>query len=328
MSAVLTEGKPRLSYAAFVAQQQKGITVAAVIRRFVAEMDGTAGSPPVRPLGVSHRMTLLRIAVEQLGPIVASALTKQDVIAYCRARTDICAATRNQYVTYLAGALRYAGSAWDDCAEVSDAAIAGAKPFLTRNGLISTSRKRSRRPTQEELEKLFDLFVEQNRRPKNKIDMVLIALWQIASGRRIGETCALLWGDWDRQKQTILVRKMKDPRNRSKSKVVALTAEAQRMLEALEHARLTPDDPSERIFKFNSHSVSARYTEAKKILGIVDLRLHDSRRECASRLLEKGYTPRQVILVTGHEKEDGAANIYMHMNPATFKDGPLGARPS
>lgn len=289
----------------------EGVTVAEVIHRFVEEMQD------FRPLGLSHRLTLQRIARETLGPIKAVALKKQHIVAYCRERSDICPATRQQYVTYLANALRYYGSAWDE--EVSDKAIAAAKPFLKTHGLISKSTPRERRPTQEELENLFDLFVEQNRRPKNRIDMVLIGLWQIASGRRIGETCALMWGDWDKENHTILVRKMKDPKRKGKQKVVALPVEAQRILEALEHARRTPEDPTERIFPFNSHSVSARYTEAKKIAGITGLRLHDSRREAISRLAEKGYTSNQIRLVSGHETNAVLDRTYNKANPALFK---------
>lgn len=291
---------------------EKDITIADIIGAFIKEMDG------FRPLGLSHKLTLERIARERLGSIKARELKKQDVIAYCRDRSDICAATRNQYITYLANALRYYGSAWDD--DISDQALAAAKPFLKKHQLIGKSTPRDRRPTQEELEQLFDLFVEQNRRPKNRIDMVLVGLWQIASSRRIGETCKLQWGDWDKANHTILVRKMKDPKRKNKQKVVALTAEAQRMLEALEHARRTPHDPAELIFPYNSHSVSARYTEAKRLLGIQNLRLHDSRRECASRLAEKGYNSNQIRLVTGHETNVILDRTYNKANPALFKD--------
>lgn len=318
--------KPRLKYDQQHFMSQQRLTVAWVIERFIAEMDGTAGRPPVRPLGLSHRLTLLRAARERLGPILALKLENTDVVAYCRDRADLSPATRGQYITYLANALRYAGSAWPDCKGVSDKAIKEAKPFLKANGLIAKSTPRDRRPSQEELERLFDLFVEQNRAPKNRIDMVLISLWQIASGRRIGESCRLLWGDWDKKNHVILVRKMKDPKNKNKQKVVALTAEAQQMLEALEHTRVRPDDPTERIFPYNSHSVSAKFTAAKRELGIPNLRLHDCRRECASRLAEKGYTSNQIRLVTGHETNVILDRTYNKANPALFKDmRPAGA---
>jgi integrase len=120
--------------------------------------------------------------------------------------------------------------------------------------------------------------------------MELLMDWQIASGRRIGETCKLLWEDWDREAQTIVVRKMKDPKNKNKRKVVALTDEAQAMLVELYEKR----DPSEpRIFPYNSKSVGASYTRAKNDLEIIDLHLHDCRAKCYTTMREKGIRGRR-----------------------------------
>lgn len=312
--------KPKLSYAEFEAVQKKETTVAALIFRFIAEM------PSVRPLGLSHRLTLEKIARSWLGQIEGAALTKINIQDYCKERKDICPATRGQYITYLAGVLKYASSAWADCAVISARPIDDAKAFLKKNGFIGKSTPRERRPTADEIERLLALFAEQNKRPKNDIDMALLARWQIASSRRIGETCALLWGDWDRENHTILVRKMKDPKNKNKQKVVALPADAQAMLIELEPLRKAPGNPAERIFPYNSHSVSARYTEAKKELGIVNLRLHDSRREAASRLIEDGFSAEEVIGFTGHETTAVLQRTYMRPKPERLKNGPASKR--
>ena len=312
--------KQKLTYAEFVAAKEKGTTIAALIFRFIAEM------PSVRTLGLSHRLTLEKMARSWLGKIEGENLTKNNIQDYCKERTDICAATRGQYITYLAGVLKYAASAWEDCAAISDKPIKDAKEFLKKHGYVGKSTPRDRRPTADEVERLLALFAEQNARSKNEIDMVLIARWQIASTRRIGETCALLWGDWDRENHTILVRKMKDPKNKNKQKVVALPIAAQEMLIELEPLRKAPDNQAERIFPYNSHSVSARYTEAKKLLGIVNLRLHDSRREAASRLIEAGYSAEEAIGFTGHETTQVFQRTYMRPKPERLKDGPAKLR--
>lgn len=315
--------KPRLSYAAFIAQQKvQGPKLGSLIERFVVEMDGLGGQPPVRMLGESHRFTLRRLQRTKIASIVASEFTKQDVIEFAKQRRQegVQASTVFQDLTYLSGVLKYAGSAWDGCEEVSDSAIAAAKPFLTKHGIIGKSVPRDRRPTSEEIYRLIVYFSTPPRRGKQRrIDMVLMTLWQLYSGRRVGESCALLWEDWNREDQTILVRKMKDPKRRGKSKVVALTVEAQALLVAMCDVR----DPYEpRILPYNKKSVSAAYTIAKKRLGIENLRLHDSRRDVTSRLLESGYTSEQVILVTGHENTSGAFRVYAKPNPSTFKNGP------
>lgn len=322
------QAKPRVSYSAFVAQQQ-GITVASILHRFISEMDGTPERPGIKPLGESHRFILYRVARERLGPKLAAQLTKPDIIDYCRWRKEqgVKPQTVMQDVTYLTGALKYAGSAWDGCEDISDAAIAAAKPFLSKHNLIAKAPPRDRRPQPEETERLLAYFAEQSSHHCTKVDMVKVARWQLASSRRIGETCALLWGDWNREHHTILVRKMKDPRNKNKQKVVALPEEAQAMLIEMEKDRLTPDDPMERIFPYKSKTCSARYTMAKKALGITGLRLHDSRRDCGTRLVEdKGFSPSEAILFTGHETVAIFERTYLKQKPELMKDGPRAKR--
>jgi hypothetical protein len=136
--------KPRLIYAEFkAAQQPQQGTVAAIINRYIEEMDGG-----IRPLGESNRITLRRIQRHWLGAKVAATLDKRDIIDYCRERRqDVCPATINGDLTSLTSALKYAGSAWDDCEGVSDDAITDAKPFLKKHDLLGKSTPRTRRPT-------------------------------------------------------------------------------------------------------------------------------------------------------------------------------------
>jgi hypothetical protein len=128
--------------------------------------------------------------------------------------------------------------------------------------------------------------------------MVRVSKWQHASSRRIGESCALLWRLELGEKQTILVRKMKDPKNRNKQKVVALPWDAQDLLyewayELDAKPELRNDEP--RILPFNSKTCSQRYTKAKKLLGIENLHLHDSTGAIAAQGSSKrtGTRPRK-----------------------------------
>jgi integrase len=228
-SMQIAVAKPRLIYAEFkAAQQPQQGTVAAIINRYIEEMDGG-----IRPLGESNRITLRRIQRHWLGAKVAAALDKRDIIDYCRERRkDVCPATINGDLTSLTSALKYAGSAWDDCEGVSDDAITDAKPFLKKHDLLGKSTPRTRRPTADEKLALETRFAAQNLHPRTTTDMVRVSKWQHASSRRIGESCALLWRDWMPDEQTILVRKMKDPKNRAKQKVVALPHDAQALLYA------------------------------------------------------------------------------------------------
>lgn len=319
------EVKPRLSYAEFLASQQNGFTIAQIVERFIRAMDGLDVEPPVKTLGVSHRITLRCLQRAPIGAILAIKLNRRDVIAFCRESVKkVMPATVMQYVTYLSGALNYAGSAWEDCKGISASEIKAAKPFLTKHNLIGKSTPRERRPTPEEIASLLAHFAIENTRKQNKINMVRVANWQLKSARRISETCRIEWVDWDRDGHTIVVHKMKDPKNRNKSKRVALPDEAQAMLEEMWPLR-DPNEP--RIFPYKSASCSARYVLAKKALGIIGLRMHDSRRDCGTRLVEdKGFSPEEAILVTGHETTAIFQRTYLCMKPELFRLGPKAKR--
>jgi integrase len=318
--------KPRVAYAQFIASKQPG-TVAWLIERYIKEMNGLDGRPAVKTLGASHEYTLRILQRSPIGAKLALDLKKTDVIEHCRLRRmEVCAATVMQDITFLTGALKYAGAAWDDCEKISDTAVKNAKPFLIKHQLIGKSAPRRRRVANEELERLIAHFEERNRNPRTKVDMVRVTLWQFYSSRRIGETCRLLWSDWNREDQTILVRKMKDPRNRSKDKLVALTTQAQAMLEALWEIR---DESEPRIFPYVRQTCISNYVEAKHQLGIKNLHLHDSRAERATRLVEdEKRTPAEAILVTGHDTTAVFERTYMRLDARKFKRDELAATPA
>lgn len=320
--------KQHVTYAEFLAHQtakRTPGTLAFLISRFIVEMNGLDGKPPVHTLGKQHEYNLRRVQRTPLGAVIASQFTKKHFIDYCRERiATVCAATNNQDVSVVSGVLKYAGSAWDDCADVTDAAVRAAKPFLVKNGYIAKSTPRERRPTDEEIATLLAYFAIQNARSRNKIDMVKMTNWQLKSGRRISESCRALWADWDRETHTMVVRKMKDPKNRNKTKRVALPDGAQAMLVAMWETR-DPNEP--RMFPYIAQSVGSKYTRAKKVLGIKGLRLHDSRRECGTRLIEvEGYSSEEAILVTGHDSTKEFERTYRKMNPALFHLGPIAKR--
>ncbi len=293
--------------------QESPRTVAWLIERYITEMNAR---PNAAPMGLSHFYTLRMLKEAPIGSVIAAALTKHHVIDHCKERIKkVIPATINHDVGYLSGVLKYAPSAWDDCEDVTHTAVELAKPFLVKNGFIGKSTPRDRRPSLEELERLLEFFsLPPKKANKKRIDMVRMTLWQWYSAMRVGNSCEILWADWNREEQTILVRKMKDPKRHNKAKVVALTKQAQQFLIALEEVR-DPDEP--RIHPYRKQSVGAAYTNAKKVLGIVNLRLHDSRRDRGTRLVEDdGCTSAQAICYTGHETVAVYERTYLRQDPA------------
>ena len=102
------------------------------------------------------------------------------------------------------------------------------------------------------------------------------------------------------------------------------TTEAQAMLYELAwEMNAKPEtwgDTEKRIFPWNSKSASQAYADIKRKAGGQGRRLHDSRREGASRLIEQGYTPPQAIMATLHETTAIFERNYMRLKPEGFKD--------
>lgn len=319
IQVVEVAAKPRISFAAFQAARQ--VTVAKVLERFVAEF-----ATSDKPIGLSARYTTAGLSRAPIGAIVATALNKSHIIAHCRWRlaAGVKACTVDKDMTCLGVALKYAGAAWEDCEEVSDAAILAAKPFLIQHGLVAKSTPRTRRPTLEEIEQLCLYFNRPNRWNRRRIPMDVMTVWQFYSCRRVGESCRLLWEDWNREERTILVRKMKDPRRRNKAKWVALTTQAEALLLVLETVR-DPEEP--RIFPYRTESCIAAYVAAKKVLGIDGLRLHDSRRDRFTRLVEDdGYSLEEAIQFSGHENTIIPQKNYLQQKPGLVRFGPKARR--
>lgn len=327
--------KPRITYAQFIAQQPKKQTLGQLIERYIEAMKNIN-----REVGESQQYALRAIARRPIAQTPALDLTRHHVIEFARQRNreGVKPSTVKHDLSDICVVLNYAGGAWDDCDGVSAAPVNTAKLYLEREGIYGNSQPRERRPTPDELGELIWHFnVPAKRGHKRRIDMAGMTVWQPLSGRRIGESCALLWVDWNRRAQTILVRKMKDPKRRGKMKTVALPDAANRFLKVMWYAlprsvrrdvlTLHPNDPRQpRIFGYRARSVVSAYCNAKRRTGIDGLHLHDSRRECGSRLVEAGYAPTQAILVTGHETPAVFERVYMKPRPETFKDGPLAGR--
>ena len=149
--------------------------------------------------------------------------------------------------------------------------------------LTSKSRKRSRRPTDEELERLREYFSHRDRR--SEIPMLAIMEFALTSARREAEICRLEWQDNDAHTRTGMVRDAKHPTAKEGNhRRFKYTPEAWSVVAAQPRS-------ATRVFPYDPRSVSAAFTRSCKVLGIVDLRFHDLRHEATSRLFERGYQP-------------------------------------
>lgn len=154
MQTANQQGKPRISYAQFQAQQQqektKG-TLAELIGRFTNEMNATTAQRNARPLGTDSVYRYAMLERLPIGQVAAVELHRNDIIAHCRTRiaAGVKPATVMHDVVCLTNVLKYAPGAWEDCEDVSDAPIAAAKPFLLKHNMVGKSIPRDRRPAND-----------------------------------------------------------------------------------------------------------------------------------------------------------------------------------
>ena len=177
--------------------------------------------------------------------------------------------------------------------------------------LIGKSKKRSRRPTPDELVKLSEFFRARDRR--SVIPMGDIVQFAIASARREAEICRLEWADNDNIARSGLVRDAKHPREKEGNhRRFKYTQEAWAIVQRQPRS-------DERIFPYEPKSVGDAFTRACHILGIVDLRFHDLRHEATSRLFERGYQIHEVAQFTLHDSWNELKR-YTNLRPENLRE--------
>ncbi len=317
----------------------KEFTVAWAIQWFIDAMNGWSGKRAVKPLGDSHFYTLRRLQQSPISKKDARKLTEEDIIEHCQMRIEtVVAATINQDVGYLHGALKYVRAAPGGCREIKASVIHDVRPFLVKNGYIGKSSPRTRLPTDDEITRLLERAARPSKKKfKNFIyAMPDIIAFALVSARRVGEICSITHSDvdWEHKDDAgnaapiYWVRDMKHP-TKKKGNDAAFTL----FPELAEIIRRQPRKPGDdRIFPFRKQSVSAKYTRFKKELGILDLRFHDNRGEAITNWLKK-LTPQKVRkFVSGHKTGAIFDRVYDRTNPANghsaiAQDGPSVSAP-
>ena len=177
--------------------------------------------------------------------------------------------------------------------------------------LIGKPRKRTRRPTADELARLREHFKGRDQRAS--IPMRAIMDFAVASARRESEICRLEWRDNDEAAQTGMVRDAKHPTGKDGNhRRFKYTAEAWALVTAQPRT-------NEYIFPYDPKSIGAAFTRACHLLGIQDLRFHDLRHEATSRLFERGYQIHEVAQFTLHESWNELKR-YTNLRPENLRN--------
>jgi len=245
-------------------------------------------------------------------------LKTSDLIKHCANRLETGAKPQTIYhdIAYLRSVMKKSMPVFNIKSNIG--VFEEAVPVLVDMKLVGKSDKRTRRPTENELDKLREgLLKRQNFRPNSKstqIPYIDILEFSILTCMRIGEVCALRWDDLNEDHKTIIVRDRKDPRKKEGNHMIVP------LLAGSFDIANRQEKKTEIIFPYNSRSVTAGFQRVRNELGITDLRYHDLRREGASRLFEKGYTIEEVAQVTGHRNLNILWQVYTQLFPHKLHD--------
>jgi integrase len=241
----------------------------------------------------------------------ALALTTQSLIEHVRMRRASGAgpATVGNDLTWIGVVLRAAKSV--RALPVRPEIVQEARTACRELRLVGKSRRRDRRPTPIELEKLDGYFSRRDRRAK--IPMRDIMWFAIQSARRETEICRLLRADNDASTRTGCVRDAKHPTQKD--------GNHRRFKYSPEAWAIAKRQPQQGayIFPYNPRSICAAFTRACRVLGIHDLRFHDLRHEATSRFFERGYQIHEVAQFTLHESWNELKR-YTNLRPERVRE--------
>lgn len=238
-------------------------------------------------------------------------LTAEDYADHVRMRREsgVSAATVVNDMTWIKQVIDVARTLWG--IKIDPQALDDARTQMRRLGWAKKSHHRTRRPTSDEIDRIMAFY--RSAEDRMLLPMTEIVAFALASCRRVDEITRLRWSDLDEEKRICTVRDVKHPTDKAGNDLVfRVTPEALAIM-------LRQPRTDERIFPYNSRSISGSFWRTCKLLGIDGLRFHDLRREAVSRLFEKGYAIHEVALFSLHQSWQ-SLKIYTQLRPEDLID--------
>ncbi len=222
-----------------------------------------------------------------MGHLVISKLTDDDIVSYIESR-NFGPTTGSMHFSILCTVLKMARVGWKyHVPEVTEQ----ARERLRILGLIGSSKPRTRRPTENEINKLLAYDF------KGEVPMTDIIRFAMSSAMRRAEITRIKWATFDEVDKTILITDRKHPKiKKGNHQTVPLLDASIDIIK-----RQPKKEGDDNVFPFDPRTIGNYFTLACTALGIVDLHFHDLRHEGTSRLFEMGYGIEEVQQFTGHQ---------------------------
>jgi integrase len=279
----------------------KGATLADLIDKYISSVAKVPGKTKAATLA------MLRNRLGEVKLASLNAVVLRDFIDR-RVRDGAGGVTIAADLSFLSAVLKWGRHARH--LDINDRLALEARESLKHRGLNTRSTQREREPTDREMDRLFEHWQS---RPRQRIDMVTLCRFALASGMRQEEICKLQVDDVNSEERTVIIRDRKDPRNKQgNDQVVPLLAKAWEIIEPLIEGR-----EEGAVFGVRAASVSTAFTRACQSVSpaIVDLHFHDLRHKATADFFRMGLDIPRVALLTGH-KTWAMLRRYTDIKPA------------
>lgn len=282
------------------------LTLSNAISKYLAEVGAEYGRTKTYSLKLIQKFPIARHVITKIKSTHIAehvALRKKGIEDL--GLVPVASSTLQHELLHIRGVLSHAAVMWDIDIDLN--AFDKATAQLRKTRQISSSQKRDRLPTNDELMALTKYFVQKWRNPNYSYPMHLIIWFAIYSCRREAEITRMKLIDFDRHNNSWKIRDLKNPTgSKGNHKEFNVLPECKKIIELLLETEvrarmLKRDYGDEYLIPLSPKTIGGEFRKACKLLGIDDLRFHDLRHDGCTRLAEQGFTIPQIQQVSLHD---------------------------
>ena len=282
------------------------LTLSNAISKYLAEVGAEYGRTKTYSLKLIQKFPIARHVITKIKSTHIAehvALRKKGIEDL--GLDPVASSTLQHELLHIRGVLSHAAVMWDIDIDLN--AFDKATAQLRKTRQISSSQKRDRLPTNDELMALTKYFVQKWRNPNYSYPMHLIIWFAIYSCRREAEITRMKLIDFDRHNNSWKIRDLKNPTgSKGNHKEFNVLPQCKKIIELLSETEvrakmLKRGYGDEYLIPLSPKTIGGEFRKACKLLEIDDLRFHDLRHDGCTRLAEQGFTIPQIQQVSLHD---------------------------